>query len=231
MDEETINAEVINIIDETPDVKTFRLQPEHKLDFIPGQFVNIYVNIGKLVKRSYSIASSPSKEYIDLTIKKVQGGKLSPHMHDKVKIGDKINISYPEGRFTFSEEDTNLVFVSAGCGIVPFMSIMRYSTEKKLNQKIILLYSSKTAQDIVYREELKSLEKENSNIKVFHTITREEWDGHTGRIDEAFIKETVGDIQKSTFYLCGSLEFVRTLVEILKEMGVQREKIKRDVWV
>ena len=235
MNEKTLKVTVTDIIEETHNVKTYTLVPvkEKKLVFLPGQFVNLYVNTGELVKRSYSIASSPlERNSIRLTIEKVPGGKLTPYLHDTVKTGDVLDMSYPMGSFTYSEEDKSIVLMAAGTGIVPFMSMMDYCTQKNLDTKITLFYSCKTPEDILFRRRLKELQADYQNIKVCLTLTRDpEWKGHCGRIDRRFIAGNVNRITESTFYLCGSLEFVRAMAGMLKEMGVDRKKIKRDVWI
>ncbi len=234
---EITKVQLIDIKKETKNVKSYFLKSLNgqNLDFLPGQFVNLYVKINnERVKRSYSIASSPlNKKYVELTIKLVPNGKVSPYMHNGVKVGDIFEISQPRGKFFYMDHLKSIVLIAAGSGIVPFMSMIRYCTEKKLDTKISLLYSSKTEKDIIYQKELEKLEKINSNLKIYHTLTRDSWKnkrGHTGRINKDFIYETVQNIFKNTYYICGSFGFVHDMAEILKEIGINRKQIKRDVW-
>jgi ferredoxin-NADP reductase len=241
MEEELLKAKVVNISDETYDVKTFRFVKLDggKFDFLPGQFVFLYADIpvdGKLerVKRAYSIASSPTdSDYLELTLKLYPHGKMTTHFHSHVKLGDVFELSAPLGKFTYEEENgKKIVLVVGGSGIVPMRSIARYCTEKNLKTDMTLLYSTKVPEDIIYGKELKDLEKTNPFLKSYITITRntERWDGRKGRIDEEMIKDSVEDYLGSIYYICGPLEFIRGVAGLLKGMGVDRTKIKRDVW-
>jgi ferredoxin-NADP reductase len=212
-----------------------------RISFLPGQFVFLYVNFenkGKIEgeRRAFSIASSPlNNSFIELTLKRNPNGKVTPYFLDKVKIGDCFEISNPMGKFTYSKNlGENIVLIAGGSGIVPMKSIMRYCTDEKLDTKITLLYSAKRPEDIIYKEELKELEKTNHNIKIAYTMTqvdRSKWKGYIGRIDKDFILKNVKNITESIYYLCGPLGFIRDIASILKELGVDRRQIKRDVWI
>jgi len=242
MEEETLKVKIIKIIDESPDVKSFRFVPlnNEKIDFLAGQFVFLYVNImnngnTETVRRPYSIASSPSnKDYIELTIKKLEGGKLTPYLHEHAKVSDIFDITYPKGNFVYTgKEGNNLALIAGGCGIVPLISIIRYIIDKKLDTNVTFLYSTKTEEDIVYKEEIKQIKENHPNIKIIHTITRTDecWRGHVGRIDEKFMFDNIKNPKEALYYLSGGLDFIRDISETLIKNGIDREKINRDVWV
>src|SRR3989338_7885665 len=234
MDEPRIKVKVSEIRCETGNVKTFKLiLAEGEIVFTPGQFVMLYAKIdGEEVGRAYSIASSPlDKGSIELTIELTPDGRLTPFFHKKVEVGDEFEISQPKGHFTYTEEMGNeIVLIAGGSGVVPFMSIMKYCTQKKLDTKITLLYSAKTVDRIIYREELNRLADENRNITVLYTITRqtEGWDGRAGRIDRQLLEGNFSP--KKLFYICGPIPFIRDIGATLKELGADRQNIKRDVW-
>lgn len=237
MNQKIFPVKITRIIEEAQNVKTYRLTPINgeKIDFLPGQFVFLYVKIGKeKLKRAYSIASSPlKKKYIDLTIKRTLGGKVTPHILDSVKIGDFFEISNPQGKFNYSEDNgNNITLIAGGTGIVPFISILRYCTEKKLDTNITLFYSAKNEELILYRKELEKLEKINTNLKIIYTLTQTKngWKGHRGRIDKEFITQNINVLESNMFYLCGPLGLIRDTANTLISLGVDRKKIKRDVW-
>ena len=140
------NIELVNIKKETHDVKTFRFKilGDPKIEFKPGQFIILHTMINKkLVKRSYSISSSPlEKRYIEITLKLIEGGEMSDYLHNNVKIGEDFKAEGPMGHFTYKEDmGGNVCLLAGGSGIAPMRSIMLYCTEKKLDTKIVLFYS------------------------------------------------------------------------------------------
>jgi len=224
---------IIEIIDETPIVKTFRVQIQDGITFYPGQFFMVRFEDDKTFLRAYSIASSPTqKTYIDVTMDLV--GKFT-HKLWETKIGDYLMFKGPYGKFYFNETmNNNLVLIGGGLGITPLMSIIRYCNDKKLQNKVNLLYSVKTPVDIVYNEELKKINDENSNFNYTVTITRPKpehnWQGRTGRIDIDLLKQNIENVENSLFYLCGPLEFVKSSIAMLESLGAKKEQIKTDIW-
>lgn len=225
---------VEKVIQETPDTKTLRIKLNKPINFIPGQFVMAGLTIrDKLVKRAFSIASSPlQKEYIDITFNLYPSGQLSPHMYN-LKEGGVVYIEGPYGKFNFSEtQSKHFVFIGAGTGISPLMSMIRYMVGKKMPEKKTLVYSVKKPENIVYRDELLEMEK-SGELKLFLTITRPEqtgWDGLTGRIGSKMISDCVGNLEKAVFYMCGPPEMVEGTAKILEEMGIKKENINREQW-
>lgn len=226
------SVELVEIISETPETKTFRFDTtEKELPFIPGQFVMLTIDIpGKvLVTRPLSIASSPLEKHImDLTVKKFHDGVMSSFLCDHAKIGDVYKIKGPYGVFTLNEEAKHVVFIAAGSGIAPFRSMWRYVREKGLGIDITLLFSSKTQDYIIFREELEELNN-NGNMKVVHTLTRNtnpQWNGYARRIDKEMIEEVARDFNNKLFYACGPPQMCESAKQALIELGVPAEKIK-----
>ena len=111
--------------------------------------------------------------------------------------------------------------------------MIKYASDKKLPVKITLIYSNKTPDDIVYKDEWNVFERENPNFKVIHTITQEgtDWQGRTGRIDEAMIREFSSDINNTIYYICGPLGMVDSLSNLLKTMNIPLQNIKIEKFV
>ena len=170
---------VCRIFDETPGVKTFRLAAENDIalpfTYYPGQFATLTFEInGKKVKRSYTIASTPTQlHYCGLTVKREDKGLVSRYLHDQIKEGDLIDVSGPNGKFTFTgEEAKSIVLIAGGVGITPMMSVIRYLTDIGWHGEIFLLYCCRTTNDFIFREELEQLQERNPNLNVFATMTR-----------------------------------------------------------
>lgn len=231
---------VIEKFNQASDVVTLRLKPidPFDFDFKPGQFVNLYIQKENqpMLARPYSIASSPTnKEYLELTIKIIENGRFTPRVAE-LNVGDEVKIGGPFGKFFFLDEDKmkDVVLIGGGCGITPFISIIRYVVDKKLGIKINYFYSARTMDSILYKEELEKYAKENGNIRVVFTCTREnspEWKGERGRINVEMIKKYI-DINKPDLYfmLCGPPAMIKDLVDALKSAGVSEERILHESW-
>ena len=142
---EEYKLKIIKIIDECPEVKTFRVEkhPEANIFFYPGQFFMVRFEDNKVFRRAYSISSSPTqKGFMEITMDLV--GEFTTKLF-KSKVGDNLIFKGPYGRFYFTEEmKNNLVLIGGGLGITPLRSIIRYCTDKKLSNKINFIYSART---------------------------------------------------------------------------------------
>jgi NAD(P)H-flavin reductase len=224
---------IIEIIDETPNVKTFRVQTPKEINFLPSQFFMVRFEDNPKLQRAYSISSTPlQKDYMDITVTLV--GEFTKKLF-KSKVNDYLIFKGPFGKSHFTEDMKNdLVLISGGCGIAPLMGIIRYCNEKKLQNRINLIYSVKTPSDIVYNQEFKKIKKENPNFNYLVTITRPKpehnWTGRTGRIEINLLKENINNVENSLYFLCGPAEFVKSTIAMLESLGAKREQIKTDVW-
>ncbi len=230
-----MNAKVIKVIEETPTVKTLVFDiKDYEFDFYPGQYIMIEVPYnGQILKRAYSIASSPlQKDKLEITVKRMKNGRASVVLTTKVKEGDVFHIKGPYGKFIWTEDMSDrVILIGAGSGVVPLMCILRYIRDKDLKDvQATLLVSYKTYDEIIYRKELEELNKLD-NIKVVITLTRENpefWKGYTGRINKDMILKEVGDLSSGLFYLCGPPKFVDDMKETLLNLGVEKERIRTE---
>ena len=218
---------VQKIIQETHDVRTFRFVPEQgtalPFTYKPGQYLTLSLLIdGKTVRRSYTIASTPSRPgYIEATIKRNPGGVSSVCMHDQVKEGQSIAMSAPSGKFIFTGDEANaVVLLAAGVGITPLMAMIRYLTDRAWPGDIHLLYSNKTEADVIFLREIEELQSRFKNLHVTLTLTRNEsksWTHLTGRIDAELLTRTVPDLVNLPIYICGPNEMLRATRRIAGE--------------
>ncbi|ADC90056.1 Oxidoreductase FAD-binding domain protein [Thermocrinis albus DSM 14484] len=232
-----LEAPVVDIITETPSTKTLVLDVRHQpIDFYPGQYVLLYVPYpptGEILKRAYSIASSPlKKDFLELTVKRVPNGRASSFLTQMVKVGDVLRIKGPYGKFIWLPSmSEDIVLIGAGSGIVPLMCILRYIKDARLEKvKALLIYSNTSYEEIIYREELNKL-SQLPNIRVVHTLTRqvpEGWTGYTGRINLEMLEKEVREPHGKLYYLCGPPAFVDYISGLLTEMGVRAENIKKE---
>ena len=106
-------------------------------------------------------------------------------------------------------------------------SMLRYIADRNLNTDVRMLYSNKTAADIVFKEELDTIAREHGNIKIDHVLTREpDWKGLKGHVDAEMIREQIPDFAERTFYICGPPAMNEALVKALRELKVAEEQIR-----
>lgn len=233
---------VQRIFDETPDVKTFRLVSEDGgqlgFTFFPGQFLTLKVLVNpdnKPVSRSYTIASAPTQpHYCEITVKREAEGCVSRYLHDVIKEGDLLQVSAPNGKFTFSGEEADcIVLIGGGVGITPLMSKVRYLTDIGWGMEIHLLFCCRTPGDFIFREELESLQLRHPNLHVFATMTRSggaPWMGLRGRFSHEVVNHLVPDITKRRIHVCGPPNLMAGVSEILKQLQVPDAQIHSEAF-
>lgn len=210
---------------ETPD--TFTLRLDAPLHFIPGQFVTLAMTIdGKPVKRSYSLSCGPNGQFIEITIKKKPSGYFS---NQQFTVGQQLDVQGPFGKqFLYNPalQQEYVTLISAGNGIAPFRSFLQAAAVAKSATKFTLVYSVKTAADIIFKEELTYWQQQGLNLLV--TLTRptdddkQQWDSSFGRIDASLLRPLIGP---GSCYICGPTDFVQETRTILLSLGVPRDCI------
>ncbi len=224
------------IFRETPNVKTFQLidplGQELPFTYLPGQFLTLSALIdGKTITRSYTIASAPTNNsFCELTVKREDQGIFSRYLHDLIKEGDLIEARGPGGIFVFTgTESKSIVLIGAGVGITPLISVIRFLTAKSWSGKIVLLFTCRTPEDYLFRQELEELQKKTPNFNLFVTMTRfsePSWTGMRGRFTKEMIITSVPEIASSRVHICGPLAFMDEIKKILSELNVPKEDIK-----
>lgn len=224
---------------ETPSAGTFIFGlTEGGLDYEPGQYVSIKlegVNDPRGPQRPFTLSTSPTENgQIGITIKMTG----SPFKDGLQKIadegndpGDRIRMRGPMGSFTLDKERP-AVMIAGGIGITPFRSMIRYAKDQNAGLPIVLLYSNDVPEDIVFREELDTLAKEEDWLTVVHTITRaekskKEWSGRTGRINRELIQKQAGPLENPVYYVCGPPGMVSAMTGIIQELpGVGQSDLR-----
>ena len=220
-------AQVREMIAETYRVKSLVLQVPNWLGHLPGQHLDIRLTgeDGYQAQRSYSIASPPEDELLTLTVERVTDGEVSPYLVDDLRVGDKFELRGPiGGHFVWTVAARGpLWLLAGGSGIVPLMAMLRHRARRKLHAQALLLYSSRSLEDVIYRQELDMMVRGDPDFRVLNTLTRkhpEEWKGHRGRIDKALLAEAGFPPQlKPNIFVCGSGPFVEDVSGFLVELG------------
>jgi ferredoxin-NADP reductase len=194
---------------------------------LPGQHVDIRLNAedGYQAQRSYSIASPPEDELVTLTVERVDNGEVSPYLVGDLRAGDRFELRGPIGGYFVWTVATRgpLCLIAGGSGIVPFMAMLRHRARRKVSAPAVLLYSSRSLGDVIYREELDAMARRDADLRVVNTLTRERpagWTGYRGRIHKTLLAEACPPPERSPkIFVCGPTPFVEDVSRLLVELG------------
>jgi len=229
-----MKLKVVEVIKDTPDTVCIKFESDLG-DYKPGQFVMVdYPTEEKIVKRAYSIASSPTKDTVDVYVKEMPNGFVSKELQS-IKEGVEFDGSGPFGHFVFDENKSDdIVLIGAGSGVAPFLSMIEYINDHSLSTKVKLFISNRFEADIIGRKVLESESGTNDNIDLLFNVTRDyenvNWDGKKGRIDQEYLCDNLDDLNGKTFFLCGPLDFVKSIKEILFDLGIDKSQIKQEAY-
>ena len=220
---------------ETPRVMTLNLESDAWPGHLPGQHVDVRLTAedGYQAQRSYSIASAPAAGRLDLTIEEIADGEVSPYLSEELRPGDRLELRGPiGGYFTWTEANGGpLLLVAGGSGVAPLMSMLRYRATIGSAIPATLLYSSRSWDEIIYREELERLAADPA-VRVIHTLTRshpDDWDGYTRRIDAAMLEDAAGEPEPGRLaYVCGPTQLVESVASDLVALGYPPARVKTE---
>jgi ferredoxin-NADP reductase len=228
------DARLIDIIEETPDAVTLRLRLVDSADFLPGQYYNVRLTVpGRIgpIQRAYSVASSPVPETstIEIGVREVPGGLISPQLVRGLSVGGQIQVRGPVGRFTWTTDDGGpVLLVGAGSGVVPLMSMIRYAVAANLDIPMRLVCASSCFDNALYHRDLANLAERHSWLEVVHAFTRDSSDiraTHHRRIDHRMMAEAVAGQPPRRAYICGPPAMVEDVQGWLGELGVDPHRV------
>lgn len=227
---------VESIIQETPTTKTFICSRPEGFTFRAGQYAMLGFadkrTINKKNQIPLTIASSPHEEHLVFTIKK--NTDFTTALLEDVNVGDKLFLSGPLGKaFCFENIPTrDVVMFSAGSGITPFRSMMRYALAKQLPHTFTMINANSSFEEIMYREELDQLSNENEHIFIMNSLDTcdEAWCGETGYISEEMIDKHVHFEVDNSYLLCGPPPMIKAVEEVLVKKGVHPSRIIKEDW-
>jgi len=220
---------ISDIIEETESTKTFRLMNNDQSKLPPfqaGQYINLFVNIdGVETARPYAVSSSPkTRDYYDLTVKRVEGGFVTNYLLDKVSVGQLFSSTGPMGTFYHNPvfHGRDLVFLAGGSGIAPALSMIKDVLERKLDYRFHFIYASSYVHDVIFEKELRALAEKYENFILTEMISRppKDYKGLTGHVTKERVIEILGSVENKMFYVCGPTPFNNFCQEQLRLLNV-----------
>jgi ferredoxin-NADP reductase len=229
-------GEVVEVVPETPRTKSLVLEVPGWEGHKAGQHLDVRLTAedGYQAQRSYSIASAPEDERLVLPIDRLDDGEVSPYLTDVLMAGDKLELRGPiGGYFTWEARDGGPLFlVGGGSGVVPLMAMIRHRAAVRSDVPTRLLYSSRSYEEIIYREELENLAARDGSLEVIHNLTRsrpEGWTGYDRRIDAEMLREVAWSPDESPLaFVCGPTSFVEGVADALVRLGHDPARVKTE---
>lgn len=234
------NATVTELVKESPDSVSITLEPDAHLQWVPGQHVQVKVQIdGREYKRVFSI-SSEIDQALRLTVKQSPKGVVSKYFNKKLALGEHIQISTPAGRFCHIVASTHrksYYFFAAGSGITPIYAMMTHILAHEPQSFVYLLYGNKNAKQTIFKQQLEALEQTyNNTLVIRHCHSSPGWldysPWHSGRVDATsiakFIQENPPYAQDCQYYICGPDQFIPNVKQALNDIDVPDSCIHKE---
>jgi ferredoxin-NADP reductase len=223
---------VVELVEETPRAKSIVLDLPEWGGHRAGQHVDVRLTAedGYQAERSYSIASAPEDDHLELTVEELPDGEVSPYLVHELRAGDKLELRGPIGGYFVWEHGLGgpVQLLAGGSGIVPFRAMLRHRAASGSDAPFRLLTSARSIDDVLYRDELMCAD----GVDVVLTLTREwpdDWSGPRGRVDRALLERVAwpaGD--RPHVYVCGPTGFVEAVAESMVALGHDPARIKTE---
>jgi len=222
-------------MDETRDVRSIVLEAPNWSGHRAGQHVDVRLTAedGYRAQRSYSIASAPEDAELVLAVERLEDGEVSPYLVDELRPGDELELRGPVGAYFVWEDSFGgpLLLVGGGSGVVPLRAMLRHHRAVGSTVPVRLLYSARTLEDVIYRDELTQLGLDDA-VDVRFTLTREQpegWRGYARRIDRELLDDVAWPASDEPLtYICGPTSFVETAASALVDIGHDSARIRTE---
>lgn len=205
---------VLATVEETPEIRAFRLARPEGFAFRPGQFVMVRVPVaGASLTRCYSITTAPETAgYFEIGVR--NQGIVSRHLHDHVRAGMTLEVNGPGGAFVYPKGDRPIVLLAGGVGITPLLSMLRHGLAGEPSRPIALLFSARA--QVPFLDELRVLERRHPQFRLVISQTR---------IDRALLETTVRHPAQCVYMICGPLPMIDAMRAHLEAMGVPAAQV------
>lgn len=214
------------------------------LRFVPGQFLTLLVELdGEVLRRAYSICSHLDDDRaLAVTVKRIPGGRVSTHLHERLAVGDALGVLGPSGEFTVDVDPAaappprrSLVLIAGGSGITPMMAILRAVLAHEPASEVTLLYGSRAAADVIFADELDALAARHPDrLVVRHVLEQPGGRPATvGRLDRATVAAELDAVAArcggdTRYYVCGPAAAMEAAVDALRARGVPPERLRQE---
>lgn len=210
-----------------------------KFEYKAGQHLIFkHMHKGEELRRSYSLCTSPSENKWSVAVKKVDDGRFSSFVNEKLKVGDQLQVMPPTGKFTIDNSNkNNHIFFAAGSGITPIIAQIKDALYNYPDNQVTLFYGNKGFNSVMFREDIEALKNKFMNrFSVYNVFSREKTgiDLLFGRMTKDKCKHFAETIfnpsDVDNIMICGPNEMIFEVQESLAEVGVDLDKIRIELF-
>lgn len=224
---------------ETAGVKTFTISYEDggRIPYVAGQFITlVFTHHDKEERRSYSISSSAAGEPLSFTVKRVDNGAYSRLLHDRAAVGDKLFVTGVAGLFTLPQSihaNMQFFFFAAGIGITPVMSLIRALLQERQDVDLVLVYSNRKQEDVVFYDELTALAASSNGKFSIEYLYSTAFNLSRARLNKALVRQLLIEYGRVAHgdmycYVCGPYDYMRMVIYALEENGIGDDRIRKE---
>jgi ferredoxin-NADP reductase len=232
-----IRGTLIAKIKRTETVKSFRFMPGEKIDFLPGQFLQLIFEENdkhnRFLNKYLSLSCAPQNDYIEVT-KRLSDSEFSQRLR-RLQKDDSVLFKAPMGDCVFKDAYRKIGFLIGGIGITPVISIIEYIVKKQLNTDVCLLYSNRLESDIAFKKELDAWERTYPHLLhvVYLVSGCEPVDKRCvfGNIDKNIVMGHMSDWQERVIFIFGPPGMVNAMQNICAEISCKKEMVKTEHFI
>lgn len=212
-----------------------------RLNYEAGQFLPLIFNVnGKEYRRSYSFCSAPViDEPLAVAVKLVENGEISRFIHHQIAIGDVVAAAEPNGQFIYEtdvDRERTVFLFAAGVGITPLFSILKTALTVEQHSKLVLIYSSRSAEDTLFKEEIdywQELYPDRLTVIYLFSSSKNLLRARlNGILINQLVKENMTyDKDEALFYTCGPVDYMDVCRITLLSAGFKPSQVKRETFV
>jgi ferredoxin-NADP reductase len=225
---------VTEVVEETARTRSIALDLPDWPGHLAGQHVDVRLTAddGYQAQRSYSIASAPEDRDVVLTVEEIEDGEVSPYLVEELRPGDELELRGPIGGYFVWDAPVGgpLLLLAGGSGVVPLRAIVRHRVATQSDTPVRLLYSARSLEDVIYRDEL--MRTYDDEVDIRFTLTRSQpagWRGYSGRVDAGLIEQVAWPAsERPLVYICGPNGFVEAAASALVTLGHEPARVKTE---
>ena len=226
-------VQVERIESETPDCLSLYLRTEDPspIHYRAGQFLTCCFDVGgKELRRAYSLSALPDQGHLRITVKRLDNGRVSPLIHERLGVGDRFRVLGPSGDFVLTPDIHQALFIAAGTGITPIRGLLEAMLRRGDKQPVTLIYGCRNRRHILFRDELDALASAHPNLNIHYVLSQPEkgWTGMSGRLDSGKIRALLKGLDpegRRHYFLCGPDGFMAMAENALAGAAVDPARI------
>ncbi|OJJ17885.1 oxidoreductase [marine bacterium AO1-C] len=243
MSSNNYQLKVKEVVNETQDAVSviFENPNAGAITYKSGQFLTLIFDIeGESVRRAYSLCSAPGIDANPaVTVKRVEGGKVSNHINDNIKAGDTIEVMAPAGVFTTEITKKNkrhVVLFAGGSGITPMMSLMQSILNTESSSIVSLVYANRDENSIIFKKKIEDLKaKYGKQLNIVHVLENPPagWDGHKGMLNPDLVQTILKSLPKKLFkpreyFMCGPGGMMEQIELAFTKYKLPQDKLRKE---